>query len=132
MYSRKYDIGTKVAKDFGEETFVGKIVLFDFENSSYSVQYEDGNVKDIHMKDIDNFVLDDKKMEMIKYLNKDVQVKFGTKWYPGTVKKIDFSAQYFKVFYKDGDLEEFDKGELKAKNEEAKKENEKHKKKKGK
>ena len=132
MNSRKYDIRTKVAKDFGEETFVGKIVLFDFENSWYSVQYDDGDIEDIHMKDIDDFVLVDKKLEMIKYLNMDLEVKFGDEWFLGTVKKIDFSALYFKVFYEDGNIEELDKGELKAKIDKAKRENEKRKKIKGK
>lgn len=132
MNSRKYNIRTKVGKDFGEETFVGKIVLFDFVNLWYSVQYDNGDVKDFHMKDIDDFVLVDKKLEMIKYLNMDVQVKFGEKWFSGMVKKIDFSALYVKVFYEDGDIEELNEGELKAKIEEAKRENEKRKKKKGK
>ena len=60
-HQQKYDIGTKVSKEFNEGTFFGEVVQYHKEEGLYTVIYEDGDEEDLEEDELEDILASRKK-----------------------------------------------------------------------
>jgi hypothetical protein len=106
----KHPDGTVVHKWFrGHGWFQGEVLSFD--GTFYRIRYADGDAEECDEAELDA-LLDEAKLRPPNYaIGTEIQKEFpGHGWFRGRLSHFD--GTYYKVYYEDGDEEEYDEKEI--------------------